>query len=92
MMKNYYGNRFGFDFKYNVCLGKGYTISHNTGVIFMTQNAGDNLIFRNFVVVGEAFVGGGTPSVGNNVLFGTGCKVIGNIKIGTMLLLERMLW
>ena len=72
MMKNYYGNKFGFDFRYNVPMGKGYTISHNTGVIFMPESAGDNLIFRNFVVVGERFAGEGCPTVGSNITFGAG--------------------
>ena len=83
IIKNIYGNKFGFDFKYNVCLGNGYTISHNTGVIFMAEGAGDNLIFRNFVVVGESVPGGGSPTIGNNVMFGTGCKVLGHIKVGS---------
>lgn len=82
MMKNHYGNKCGFDFRYNARYGKGYTISHNTGVIFMAEVAGDNLIFRNFVVIGESFAGSGTPIIGNNVNFGTGCKVLGNIRIG----------
>ena len=82
IIKNHYGDRYGFDFLYTVPMGKGYTISHNSGVIFMAKEAGDNLIFRNFVVVGESFAGSGCPVIGNNITFGTGCKVLGPITIG----------
>ncbi len=81
-MKNHYGNKYGFDFNYRVPIGKGLTIAHNSGVVFFPKSAGENLILRNFVVVGNQFSGGECPSIGNNVAFGAGCKVLGSIKIG----------
>ena len=82
-IKNHYGNRYGFDFGYRSQMGMGYSIIHNTGVIFMPESAGDKIMFRNFVVIGEKLPGEGNPTIGNDVMFGAGCKVIGKIKIGS---------
>ena len=81
-IRNHYGNKFGYVVPYRKNMGKGYSFSHNTGVIFEPESAGDYLIFRNFVVVGYSLNGEGNPIIGNYVQFGAGSKVIGNIRIG----------
>mgnify|MGYP002521646001 CR=1 FL=1 len=48
------------------CCGKGLSIAHN-------------LRIQEGVTIGAG--NGGTPTIGNNVYLGSGCKVIGNVKI-----------
>ena len=63
-------------------MGKGYHISHNIGVINMAQSCGDGLIFRNFVTIGVTSAKEHGPIIGDYVQFGTGCKVIGDVRVG----------
>lgn len=63
------------------CCGKGLSIAH-FGTIQINGNArvGENLRIHEGVNVG-AGRGGKTPTIGNNVFLGTGCKVIGGVSI-----------
>ena len=83
VIKNLYGNRYGFAFNYKVPMGKGWRITHNTGVVCYCERAGSDLEFRNFVVIGEAHPGSGNPIIGDDVAFGAGCKVLGAITVGS---------
>lgn len=62
------------------CCGKGLSIAH-VGTIQINGDAkiGENLRIQEGVTIGAGR--GGTPTIGNNVYLGTGCKIIGNIKI-----------
>ncbi len=87
LRRRHYGDRYGFDFKYSSPLGKGCHISHNTGVINMACSCGDGMIFRNFVTIGVKKFGEKGPVIGDYVQFGTGCKVLGDITIGSNVLI-----
>ena len=62
------------------CCGKGLSIAH-AGTIQINGDAriGDNLRIQEGVTIGAG--SGGVPTIGNNVYLGSGCKVIGNVKI-----------
>lgn len=64
----------------NVC-GKGLSIAH-INCIEINQNAiiGENLRIHEGVTIG-ASGGKDAPIIGNNVFLGSGCKVIGKVKI-----------
>jgi serine O-acetyltransferase len=87
LRRRHYGDRYGFDFKIASPMGKGYHISHNIGVINMARSCGDGLIFRNFVVIGVTNTNEKGPVIGDNVQFGTGCKVIGDVRVGSNVLI-----
>lgn len=63
------------------CCGKGLSIAH-VGTIQINGKArcGENLRIQEGVNVG-ADQGGEVPTIGNNVYLGSGCKVIGSVKI-----------
>lgn len=81
------GDRYGFDFKYTSPMGKGYHISHNIGVINMARSCGDGLVFRNFITIGVTDTSQKGPVIGDFVQFGTGCKVIGDVTVGSNVLI-----
>ena len=62
------------------CCGKGLSIAH-IGTIQINGDAlvGENLRIQEGVTVGAG--SGGVPNIGNNVYLGSGCKVIGNVRI-----------
>lgn len=63
----------------NSC-GKGLSIAHfGTIQINGAAKVGDNLRIQEGVTIGAGK--GGIPTIGNNVYLGSGCKIIGNIKI-----------
>lgn len=70
--------RFGIGIGPN-CVDKGLSIAH-VGTIQINGNAkvGKNLRIQEGVNVGA---NRGVPIIGNNVFLGTGCKVIGGVKI-----------
>lgn len=87
LRRRHFGDKYGFDFRYDSPLGKGCHISHNIGVINMARSCGENLIFRNFVTVGVTNTSEKGPIIGDNVQFGTGCKVIGDVRVGNNVLI-----
>ena len=48
-------------------------------LMVMQAKIGDNLRIQEGVTIGAG--SGGVPTIGNNVYLGSGCKVIGNVKI-----------
>jgi serine O-acetyltransferase len=65
-------------------IGKNFRIDHFGGIVISGDaKFGDNCIIRNGVTVGLRRVEEEcAPTVGNNVSFGAGSKVLGNITIG----------
>ena len=66
-------------------IGKGLFIDHGMGVVIgETSIMGDNVILFQGVTLGGTGkeTGKRHPTIGNNVVIGTGAKVLGNIKIG----------
>jgi len=66
-------------------IGKGLFIDHGMGVVIgETSIIGDNVTLFQGVTLGGTGKERGKrhPSLGNNVVVGTGAKILGNIKIG----------
>ncbi len=66
-------------------IGKGLFIDHGMGVVIgETAIVGDNVTIFHGVTLGgmSSSAEKRHPTVGNNVLIGTGTKVLGNIEIG----------
>lgn len=66
-------------------IGKGFFIDHGMGVVVgETSIVGDNVTLFQGVTLGGTGKEKGKrhPTLGNNVVIGTGAKVLGNIKIG----------
>lgn len=75
----------GIEIHPGATIGKGFFIDHGTGVVIgETAIIGDDVtIFHNVTLGGtENETGKRHPTIGNNVLIGTGASVLGNIKIG----------
>lgn len=75
----------GIEIHPGAIIGKGLFIDHGVGVVI-----GETAIIGNNVVIFHGVTLGGTtsskgkrhPTIGNNVLIGTGAKVLGNITVG----------
>ena len=66
-------------------IGKGFFIDHGMGVVIgETAVIGNNVLLYQGVTLGGAGLEKGKrhPTVGNNVVIGTGAKVLGNITVG----------
>lgn len=74
----------GIELPCEVPVGKGFRIDHHGGIVVSGfASFGENCVLRNGVTVGlQREDEPAAPQVGNNVSFGAGCKVLGNIKIG----------
>lgn len=67
-------------------IGKGLFIDHGMGVVIgETTIIGDNVTLFQGVTLGGTGKEKGKrhPSLGNNIVVGTGAKILGNIKIGS---------
>ncbi len=81
------GSRFltGIEIHPAARIGKGLFIDHGSGVVI-----GETAIIGNAVTIYQGVTLGGTgkekgkrhPTIGNNVVIGTGAKVLGNIRVG----------
>jgi len=66
-------------------IGQGFFIDHGMGVVIgETAIIGDNVLFYQGVTLGGTGLVKGKrhPTIGNNVVIGTGAKVLGNITVG----------
>lgn len=66
-------------------IGKGFFIDHGMGVVIgETTIIGDNVLLYQGVTLGGTGLEKAKrhPTIGNNVVIGTGAKVLGNITIG----------
>ncbi|HPN88881.1 MAG TPA: serine O-acetyltransferase [Candidatus Omnitrophota bacterium] len=67
-------------------IGKGFFIDHGMGVVIgETSIIGDNVTLFQGVTLGGTGkeTGKRHPTLGNNIVVGTGAKILGNIKIGS---------
>jgi serine O-acetyltransferase len=75
----------GIEIHPGATIGKGLFIDHGMGVVIgETTIIGDNVLLYQGVTLGGTGLEKGKrhPTVGNNVVIGTGAKVLGNITIG----------
>lgn len=80
----HYSYKYQFDISYKTQIGAGLTIAH-FGYIVIASNViiGENCNLRLGVVVGKKLSKDtGGAIIGDNVSFGVGSKVVGDIKIG----------
>ena len=66
-------------------IGRGFFIDHGMGVVIgETAIIGDNVLLYQGVTLGGTGLEKGKrhPTIGNNVVIGTGAKVLGNITVG----------
>lgn len=66
-------------------IGKGFFIDHGMGVVIgETAIVGDDVLIYQGVTLGGAGLEKGKrhPTIGNNVVIGTGAKILGNITVG----------
>jgi serine O-acetyltransferase len=64
-------------------IGKGFIIHNFSGIFINAIRIGENCTVNQGVTIGSVIKSGPHPPViGNNVYFGAGCKVLGNITIG----------
>lgn len=82
LIYKHYMIKYGIEILYTARIGKGLVIHHFGGITFGIETMGENCSVRPGVVIGNNGYQEGKPVIGNNVLFGVGCKVIGKIKIG----------
>ncbi len=75
----------GIEIHPGATIGKGFFMDHGTGVVVgETTVIGDNVTLFQGVTLGGTGkqTGKRHPNIGNNVVVGTGAKVLGNITIG----------
>ena len=75
----------GIEIHPGAIIGKGFFMDHGTGVVIgETTVIGDNVTLFQGVTLGGTGkqTGKRHPNIGNNVVVGTGAKVLGNITIG----------
>lgn len=79
--KNDLGSRLGI-IAYAGCCGKGLKIWHYGSVIISGDaRLGENCTFHGQACIGNNGITQAAPVIGNNVDFGVGCRVIGDIYI-----------
>ena len=90
LMLNRYKYKYGFQIPANTKIGKGFFIGH-FGTIVINSKAiiGENCNFSHGVTIGKANRGKlkGVPVLGNRVWVGTGAVIVGNVKIGSDVLI-----
>jgi serine O-acetyltransferase len=75
----------GIEIHPGAVIGKAFFIDHGMGVVIgETSEIGDNVtLFHGVTLGGTAWQKGKRhPTIGNNVVIGTGAKVLGPVKIG----------
>lgn len=77
----------GADIAWHADIGPGLVLSHPNGVVIGPYcRIGDNCIVQQGVTLGGTGKpgegGSSSPTIGNRVLLGSGCKVLGEISVG----------
>lgn len=66
----------------NARFGERLIILHSVGIVINSAvSAGDDIVLESGVVIGAEK--GYSPRLGSNIFFGSGAKVVGNIKVGS---------
>ena len=85
-----YSYKYGFQISSTTEIGEGFYIGHfGTIVINKRAKIGRNCNIAHGVTIGQANRGKlkGCPTIGNNVWIGTGSVIVGNINIGSNVLI-----
>lgn len=80
----HYAYKYSFDISYKAAILPGFAIGHWGYIVIQADTIiGSNCFVRPGVVMGQRSVyEGGSQIVGDNVEFGAGAKLIGNIRVG----------
>ena len=90
LLKNRYSYKYGFQIPSTTEIGEGFYIGHcGTIVINGKAKIGKNCNITHNVTIGQANRGKlkGYPLIGDNVWIGTGSVIVGNINIGSNVLI-----
>jgi serine O-acetyltransferase len=85
-----YSYKYGFQITTSTEIGEGLYIGHfGTIVINFRAKIGKNCNIAHNVTIGQANRGKlkGCPTIGDNVWIGTGSVIVGNIKVGSNVLI-----
>ncbi len=85
-----YQYRYGFQIPFNTEIGEGMYISHfGTLVIHEKAKIGRNFTVTYGITIGQTNRGRlkGCPTIGDNVWLGTGVVIVGNVNIGSNVLI-----
>ena len=73
----------GIDVPERVTIDKGFQICHGVGlVVHPKTKIGRNVKLHQNTTIGASEPGGNPPVIGNNVVVGANCVILGDIKIG----------
>ncbi len=75
----------GIEIHPGACIGRRFFIDHGMGIVIgETSEIGDDVLMYQGVTLGGTGKDTGKrhPTIGNEVVIGTGAKILGNIKIG----------
>lgn len=90
LLLNRYSHKYGFQIYPSTQIGKGFYIGHfGSLVINPNANIGENCNVAHNVTIGQTNRGKnkGCPTIGDNVWIGTGSVIVGNIIIGSNVLI-----
>lgn len=78
---------FGIEVTPKCDIGKGLVIAHSSGIVIGATSIGDDCIIFQGVTLGAqeadmSFNKDTRPKIGNNVIIGSGAKILGSINIG----------
>lgn len=74
---------FGAEISQHAHLGQGVSFVHTVGtVIGGDTKVGDRVVFLGSVTLGTVGDTGGYPVIGNDVVLGAGCRVLGRVHVG----------
>ena len=89
-LKRRYSFKYGFQIPSSTEIGEGFYIGHHGAIVISGKaKIGRNCNIAHGVTIGETFRGElkGNPTIGDNVWMGTGSVMVGNIKIGSNVLI-----
>lgn len=90
LLYRHYSIKYGFQIHYETQIGQGLYLGH-FGMVVVNKRAiiGSNCNLSHGITIGQVNRGKlkGCPIIGNNVWIGTGCVIVGNIKIGDNVLI-----
>ena len=77
---------YGCDISYKITLGEGLKLPHQGNGVIIGPNTviGNNVTIYQHVTLGAKANGEtyAAPTIGNNVMLGAGCAILGNVTIG----------
>jgi serine O-acetyltransferase len=89
-LKTRYSYKYGFQIPTTTEIGEGFYIGHYGAIVINEKTKiGKNCTIANGITIGQANRGKlkGYPTIGDNVFIGTGSVIVGNINLGSNVLI-----